>query len=297
METPILTVVIPTYNRPDSTLGAIGSVLDQDFADLEIVVVDDGSTPPFALPAALAGDRRVRVVRHETNRGAAAARNTGLAQGRGRWAAFLDSDDRWRRGSLAPRLAEAEAYAGRGRLVIWAAAFVMVDAVRGPLETRYPMASADPFDFASGCWLSAGSTALFEREPILQRLGGQDETLRRFEDNDWFLRLALAGGEVRVSRVVAADIKLGLKPKRDVTDSAAMTIIGKLAAAEIDRKIRARLLNQLKAWREVELASVDWYAGRYWQTATGLAASWLRVPRLRIQLRDFWQRAVPPADL
>lgn len=297
MESPILTVVMPIYNRPDSTLRAIGSVLDQDFADLEIVVVDDGSAPPFALPAAFASDRRIVLVRHQTNRGAAAARNTGMARARGRWVAFLDSDDLWLPGSLAPRFAEAQASSPGDRLTVWAAAFMMVDAARGPLEIRYPMASADPIDFASGCWLSAGSTALFLREPVMQRLGGQDETLRRFEDNDWFLRLALAGGEVRVSRVVAAAINVGPRPNREVSDRAATAVIAKLAAANIDAKQRKMLLRQLKAWRDFELAAADWHHGNYTRTAAALAASWLRVPRLRLQLKDFWQRADPETNL
>jgi glycosyltransferase involved in cell wall biosynthesis len=106
MESLILTVVIPTYNRQDITLRALTSVLDQGLADIEVVVVDDGSQPEFVLPAVVADDRRVRLVRHGANRGAAAARNTGLARAHGRWAAFLDSDDRWLPGTLAPRLAE-----------------------------------------------------------------------------------------------------------------------------------------------------------------------------------------------
>jgi glycosyltransferase involved in cell wall biosynthesis len=285
--------VIPTYNRQESTLRAIESALDQQVANIEVVVVDDGSRPEFVLPAALSNSSRVRLVRHDANRGAAAARNTGLATARGRWVAFLDSDDRWLPGTLALRLAEAEASSAQEGLIVWVAAYMIVDPIRGSHEIRYPMVSSNPIDFASGCWVAAGSTSLFSRKAILQRIGGQDETLRRCEDNDWFLRLTLAGGEVRVSKIVAAEITPGPRPKLKTIDRSAAVIIDKISRGDIDPKLRAMLLRHLRAWRAVERASAHWYDGNYLRTATEFLKSWLLLPRPRFQLKKFWESAAP----
>lgn len=90
---PLVSVVIPTYNRVSVLERAIRSVLGQTFRDFELVVVDDGSTD--ATPELLARfDGKLRPVFQE-NRGVAAARNTGIGLSRGELLAFLDSDDEW----------------------------------------------------------------------------------------------------------------------------------------------------------------------------------------------------------
>jgi glycosyltransferase involved in cell wall biosynthesis len=103
MSTPRVSVVIPTFNRARLVSLTIESVLAQDFRDLEIIVIDDGSTDDT--PAALArfGDR-IRSVRQE-NRGMNAARNTALAGVRGEFVALLDSDDLWETWKLGVQVA------------------------------------------------------------------------------------------------------------------------------------------------------------------------------------------------
>lgn len=98
---PAVSVVLPTYNRAHSLSGAIRSVLDQSFRDLELIVVDDASTEDIEAVIANFGDPRIRYLRLERNSGAAAARNVGMAETRGRYIAFQDSDDIWLPGKLA----------------------------------------------------------------------------------------------------------------------------------------------------------------------------------------------------
>jgi glycosyltransferase involved in cell wall biosynthesis len=97
---PAVSVVIPAFNRARLLPRAVESVLGQTLTDLELVVVDDGSTDDT--PRGLAGiaDKRVRCFRFERNRGIGAARREGVRQSRGRLVAFLDSDDRWAPGKL-----------------------------------------------------------------------------------------------------------------------------------------------------------------------------------------------------
>jgi glycosyltransferase involved in cell wall biosynthesis len=111
-------VVVPSHGRPAFLPDALASVLAQGVADLEVVVVDDASPEPVALPPPFDEDPRVRLVRRATNGGPGAARNTGVGAARGRYLAFLDDDDWWEPGWLADaaeRLALAPVVVGWSR--------------------------------------------------------------------------------------------------------------------------------------------------------------------------------------
>jgi glycosyltransferase involved in cell wall biosynthesis len=93
---PLVTVIIPVFNRADSLALALRSVAGQTFTDWEAVVVDDGSSDESAEVALReCQPGKVRVIRHEKNLGTSAARNSGILAARGRYIAFLDSDDSW----------------------------------------------------------------------------------------------------------------------------------------------------------------------------------------------------------
>jgi GT2 family glycosyltransferase len=100
---PIVSVVIPAYNRAGRLPAAIDSVLRQGVAGLEIIVVDDGSLDDTRTVVAAYGDR-VRYL-HQPNAGVGAARNTGIRHAGGAFIAFLDSDDRWHEYKLSMQLA------------------------------------------------------------------------------------------------------------------------------------------------------------------------------------------------
>jgi glycosyltransferase involved in cell wall biosynthesis len=93
----LLSVVLPTHDRPERLREAARSVLSQDYPSVELVVVDDGSGAPTAriLDELAAQDRRVVVLRHQQSLGSAAARNAGLALASGELVAFCDDDDVW----------------------------------------------------------------------------------------------------------------------------------------------------------------------------------------------------------
>ena len=92
---PTVSVIIPTYNRAHLITRAIRSVLDQTYRDFELIVVDDGSTDNTVEIVNGFNDPRIKYIRHDKNRGAAAARNTGIKAARGSYIAFQDSDDEW----------------------------------------------------------------------------------------------------------------------------------------------------------------------------------------------------------
>jgi glycosyltransferase involved in cell wall biosynthesis len=103
MTAPLVSVVIPAYNSARTVRQAIESALAQTVEDLDVIVVDDGSSDDSAAVAESVGDPRVRVV-VQANGGAAAARNTGLAMATGKYVAFLDADDLWLPQKLAVQL-------------------------------------------------------------------------------------------------------------------------------------------------------------------------------------------------
>lgn len=92
---PMVSVILPTYNRAQLVGRALRSVLDQTYRDFELIVVDDGSSDHTAEVVRSFADPRIRYLCHDENRGAAAARNTGIGAARGEYVAFLDSDDEW----------------------------------------------------------------------------------------------------------------------------------------------------------------------------------------------------------
>lgn len=103
-----ISVVIPVYNREQFVFRAIASALADDGGDFEIIVVDDGSVDQTVAAVASIVDPRVELIRHGTNRGRCAARNTGAAAARGEWVVFLDSDDELVAGGLSMIRARAQ---------------------------------------------------------------------------------------------------------------------------------------------------------------------------------------------
>jgi GT2 family glycosyltransferase/SAM-dependent methyltransferase/thioredoxin-like negative regulator of GroEL len=97
---PMVSVIVPTCNRPDRLREALRSVLAQTYRDFEIIVVNDGTSDIDALITELNSEGRITCIRHDRNRGLAAARNTGIRAAKGKYMAYLDDDDRYLPGHL-----------------------------------------------------------------------------------------------------------------------------------------------------------------------------------------------------
>ena len=165
----------------------MASVLAQSHRDLELIVVDDASTDDLEGSVGPFADPRIRLVRHERNQGAAAARNTGVNAAGGEWVAFLDSDDAWDRGKLERQLASLAAEPA-------ARAGTTGYRIRHPVERQIRefsprRADARPEALLWGCRLSPGATLMVERR-CFHQIGPFDVRLKRFEDWDWLIRYA-----------------------------------------------------------------------------------------------------------
>ena len=184
MSTTVLSVVVPTRDRRDLLAQTLFSVLAQDVAGLEVVVVDDASRDGTADWLASLRDPRVRTVRNATPVGVSAARNAGIAVARGDWLAFVDDDDVWFPGKLRAQLDAAEA---AGASWVFAGALTFGD---GP--QIWALTPADPAAVVDLPWRNTvpggGSNTIVRRE-ALDAVGGFDTVASIVADWDMWIRL------------------------------------------------------------------------------------------------------------
>ena len=103
-ERPMISVVIPSYNRAETICGSLDSVLAQSLSDLEVIVVDDGSWDDTKERIMSYTDNRIKYYRYEPNKGACYARNYGASHSSGAYLAFQDSDDIWHKDKLKKQM-------------------------------------------------------------------------------------------------------------------------------------------------------------------------------------------------
>lgn len=192
---PLVSVIIPTFNRRGFVLDAVESVLQQGVEGTEVVVVDDGSSDDtrelFRSPSP-----GVRYV-YQENGGVSSARNRGVAESRGRLISFLDSDDVWTPGKLRAQLGlvtsnTVVSFQG----VAWFAERAEDEPMLSQPQTlKWPRTGADGFvrapmqDVAEGRYFHLG-TLLCTRETFMD-VGWFDPGLCLGEDEDWFSRASL----------------------------------------------------------------------------------------------------------
>jgi len=182
--TPLISVVIPTYNRGWMLKEAVESVLMQDYPSYELIVVDDGSTDDT--PAILdTYGARINVVRQE-NRGVSAARNRGVREAAGSLIAFLDSDDLWMQGKLSTQAAFFQAHP-QVRICQTEEIWVRNGRRVNP-KNRHKKPSEDIFEPSLELCLVSPSAVMMRRE-LFEEMGGFDETLPACEDYDLWLRI------------------------------------------------------------------------------------------------------------
>jgi glycosyltransferase involved in cell wall biosynthesis len=230
---PTVTVVVPAYNRAGVVGRAVRSALAQTLREVEVLVVDDASTDDTAAVVAAIEDPRVRLLRHDRNRGGSAARNTGIEAARGRYVAFLDSDDEWHPAKLERQVATLEergdpwvaAYCGFRRVRTgWTSA--LRDVVEGLLPDGTEVVGKEGgaelvadslrLEFSTG-----GSSTLIVRTDVCRRMGGFDESFRRQQDWEFRNRLLREGSLAYVPGELVVKYESG-KPSADGT-AASMT--------------------------------------------------------------------------
>ena len=186
---PQVGVVLPTRDRPQALERAVASVLAQSFRDLELVVVDDGSTVPAERALAGVRDERLRMLRTEVSLGPARARNLGLDALASPWIAFQDDDDEWLPEKLAAQVARARAVGDRVALIY--GGYSRIDRSSGVRTTarRVARTSGNVLpELLRGNFI--GLPTVLIRSSALSEAGPFDPELPCFEDWELFLRLA-----------------------------------------------------------------------------------------------------------
>jgi len=275
---PLISVVVPTYNRFEPTSTAIESVLSQTYANREIVVVDDGSCDGsgeevrrFVEEQARAGEN-IRYVRQE-NRGPSAARNTGIAQARGEYIAFLDSDDVWAAEKLDHQIRALDQFRGKASACITDAR--QVDDAGSEVSSfqRFEHHYQGETGIASnaeerlagtfcGFWVST----LLATAEVVRRIGGFDTEIGFAEDQDFFFRLSRSTPLVYVNQQLirtdrsATPRGSGCRPwdKKEVQLRGQERMYGKWLAAGDDLRPEVRRTVQ-HSLRSVHSGWTNWY--------------------------------------
>ncbi len=193
---PLVSVIIPTFNRCDFLGDAVQSVLNQTFKDFELIVVDDGSTDSTKqMLAPYLSDSRVKYVYQAHTGSGGAARNKGIETALGRYLAFLDSDDLWSSEKLDRQVNALEANPDFS-VVYCACCIQQVDAERR-VTSEYVVRRPPPQhpslyeDLLYNCVIVGGASSVLIRAGCIPEVGVFDETL---PGSDWDLwrRLALS---------------------------------------------------------------------------------------------------------
>jgi glycosyltransferase involved in cell wall biosynthesis len=262
---PEVTVVIPTLNRwPVLSRTALPSVLAQEDVELELVVIDDGSTDGTAEQLVALGDPRIRVIRHDDARGVAVARNAGIHAARGTWVSFLDDDDLWSPRKLRAQL---DAAADADATFVYASGA----AVDGAHTFLFNVEAPDPATITQQLlqWnvIWCGCSNVAARTDVVRRVGSFDEDLAQLADWDLWIRLALDGRAAACREVLVAytihDENMLLTARRDVSPEFDR-LAGKFAGAatshgvELDRARFARwvAMGHRRAGRRKEAAAI-----------------------------------------
>ena len=201
MEDPLVSIVLPTYNRRALLLEAVSSVLHQSYTRWELLIADDGSTDDSL--ASLPADPRIRVIRLPHTGNVARVRNAALQEAAGTLVGFLDSDDRWRPEKLTRQVARLRLRPDAG----WCfGQHALIDEHgRGT-----PMRSGLPWQPREGALIGAilTSNAGVAMQTVLVRRDiaagiGFDERIPFADDHDFLVRLAFASSACVVDEVVA----------------------------------------------------------------------------------------------
>lgn len=208
----LITIGVTCYNAAATIERALDSSLSQEWPEFEVVVVDDGSTDGSwaKIQQAAKGDSRIIPIRHETNQGASAARNSILEAAGGNFIAFFDDDDISRPDRLQlqyERIVSYEQTTGINMIACYASGEriypngytmpIRAVGAEGPPPTGLAMTDYLLFHKRDpNLFYGAGTPtcSLMARTSVFQDLGGFDTAMRRQEDVDFAIRMSLKGG-------------------------------------------------------------------------------------------------------
>ena len=193
MNTPLVSVIIPTYKRANCLPRAIGSVLNQTYQNVEVIIVDDNvpdsqeRKETQETMECYAGNSRVKYIMHEKNKGGSAARNTGIKAVNGDYVMFLDDDDEFYPKKIEKQVACLESHDGT-----WGCCYTRYERRKG---NKLFMRSIDnregemlKEELSRNFFTAAGSNLMIRKE-VIDDVGGFDESFVRNQDIEFLIRI------------------------------------------------------------------------------------------------------------
>ena len=294
----LVSVVIPAYNAACCIAATLRSVLTQTIRELEVIVVNDGSPDTPALEEALEPFRnKMRYLKQE-NRGPSAARNAAIRLARGKYIAFLDSDDVWLPNHLARQVSLLEGPPQLG--LVYANAFHVVN--ERPIGVAFdsvPQADEVTFEalLAEHCTVNTSSTVA-SREALLAA-GLFDESMNRCEDFDLWLRMAKAGVRMAYRRDVQICHRLshGLAANQELMKRGRAHVYEKMAACSdltpSQRSIVERKQKALEIEIQIEIARDALLTSRYEEALSATEEANRLLPNRKLSLAVLGLRYCP----
>jgi GT2 family glycosyltransferase/SAM-dependent methyltransferase/Flp pilus assembly protein TadD len=187
---PMVSVIVPTFNRSERLRTALHSIAQQSFQDYEIIVVNDAGLPVEAVVKDLNRDGRITLVNHDRNRGLAASRNTGLRHARGRYVCYLDDDDRYLPDHLETLISRLE---GSEFRVAYTDAWRVHERLEGGQYVEVGRDLPYSYDFNPASLLVSNYfpvLCVMHERTCLDDIGLFDESLFAHEDWDLWIRMA-----------------------------------------------------------------------------------------------------------
>ncbi len=198
MSTPLVSAIIPTYNRREWVQQAIDSVLAQRGVSVECIVVDDGSTDGTGDALLRHYGERIQYL-YQDNAGESAARNRGASEARGEFLAFLDSDDLWMPHKLLRQVAYLQVHSQCG--AVYCRAYAMNEAGRPLLRLPYGASIPGPaldLRYALERGIALSGSSMLARAEVFHALSGFVTDIRHGEDVEILYRMLLEGIAVHI---------------------------------------------------------------------------------------------------
>jgi glycosyltransferase involved in cell wall biosynthesis len=237
---PSVSVVMPAYNASRTIEDSIFSVLGQSLRDIELIVVDDGSSDgtPDLVRELAAMDQRVRLVAQQ-NAGPSAARNRGVLLSRAGIVAFLDSDDVWSSDHLERHV---QALAEDAQLGV---SFSPCEFMSSAGDLTGERSRCHAGDVTAADLLGSNPTttcsALVVRKSVFERAGGMSDAMKYAEDQEWLFRVVCSGWRVR--SIESRTVRYRTSPNGLSANSASM-LAGWHAFVETARKISPEVVDR-----------------------------------------------------
>lgn len=192
MSEPLISVILPTYNRAHLLRRSIDSVLNQTHRHLELLVIDDGSTDDTQALLSSYRDDRLKVLSPGRLGSAGRARNVGLQHAKGEWIAFQDSDDAWLLDKLARQLALAQQHP-KASVTICGYMVVLPEGTLAEYRGAALLARDSDFGRLMRYGYEISTPSWLVRRALLEEVGHFDERLETWEDWELSMRLHARG--------------------------------------------------------------------------------------------------------